>query len=116
MADVRLTIAAREYIVTCRDGEEERLLSLGAVVDDVAREATGSAGGLNESRQLLFAALLLADKLYDLRSRPAKDTMDQEAQGALFDAENARKAEDQAAATAEKLAERLEALVNRLEN
>lgn len=65
MAEVRLTIASREYIVTCRDGEESRLMELGQMVDEKVREAGGSAGGLNESRQLLFAALLLADQLHD---------------------------------------------------
>jgi cell division protein ZapA len=65
MADVRLVIAGREYIVTCKDGEEDRLKLLGALVDGKAREAGGSAGGLNESRQLLFASLLLADQLHD---------------------------------------------------
>lgn len=116
MADVRLTIASREYIVTCRDGEEDRLLSLGALVDDMAREAGGSAGGLNESRQLLFAALLLADKLYDLRSKPPPEISDQAANTALSDQETARKMTDQAAAAIETLAERLEALANKLEN
>jgi hypothetical protein len=38
-------------------------VDLGSMVDTKAREAGGSAGGLNESRQLLFAALLLADQL-----------------------------------------------------
>ena len=64
MADVRLSIAGREYIVTCNDGEELRLQALGAMVDEKAREAGGPSGGLNESRLLLFAALLLADKLH----------------------------------------------------
>ena len=68
MADVRLSIANREYIVTCNDGEEERLQTLGAMVDDMARQAGGPSGGLNESRLLLFSALLLADKLHDLKT------------------------------------------------
>ena len=72
MADVRLSIAGREYIVTCKNGEEERLNALGNLVDTKAREAGGSAGGLNESRQLLFASLLLADQLYD--AQPAANT------------------------------------------
>jgi Cell division protein ZapA len=56
MADVRLSIAGREYIVTCKDGEEQRLQALGALVDEKAREAGGPSGGLNESRLLLFSA------------------------------------------------------------
>jgi cell division protein ZapA len=71
MADVRLSIAGREYIVTCKDGEEERLNALGNLVDTKAREAGGSAGGLNESRLLLFASLLLADQLYDAQPAAA---------------------------------------------
>ncbi|MGL5837671.1 MAG: cell division protein ZapA [Sphingorhabdus sp.] len=63
MADVRLSIASREYIVTCRDGEEAHLYELARMVDDKVREAGGAVGGLSESRQLLFAALLLADQV-----------------------------------------------------
>jgi len=64
MAEVRLSIAGRDYIVACNDGEEARLMTLGAMVDEKAREA-GASGGLNETRLLLFSALLLADKLHD---------------------------------------------------
>lgn len=64
MAEVRLSIAGRDYAVACKDGEEARLMTLGAMVDEKAREA-GSSGGLNETRLLLFSALLLADRLHD---------------------------------------------------
>ena len=106
MADVRLLIAGREYIVTCKDGEEQRLQALGALVDEKAREAGGPSGGLNESRLLLFSALLLADKLHDAggsalsrTATPANDV-----------------AVEQAAETLERLADRLETLALRLEN
>lgn len=104
MADVRLSIAGREYIVTCQDGEEARLQSLGAMVDDKAREA-GGAGGLNESRTLLFSALLLADKLHD-------------GGGAVPVSSSATSdpALDEAATTLEKLADRLESLAAKLED
>jgi cell division protein ZapA len=75
------------------------------MVDAKAREAGGSSGGLNESRLLLFSALLLADQLHDgigtaaSNSQPADD-------GAVT----------QAAETLERLADRLEALALRLEN
>ena len=75
MADVRLLIAGREYIVTCKDGEEPRLQTLGNMVDEMAREAGGSSGGLNESRLLLFSALLLADKLHDSKGNAASNAM-----------------------------------------
>lgn len=103
MADVRLSIAGREYIVTCKNGEEERLNALGNLVDAKAREAGGSAGGLNESRQLLFASLLLADQLYD--AQPAADN-------AKLSAGN----DAQMAEALERLAERLEKRVQALED
>lgn len=106
MADVRLSIAGREYIVTCKNGEEERLNALGSLVDTKAREAGGSAGGLNESRQLLFASLLLADQLYDAQPVPAA------AATAPFGAGNGT----QLAEALESLADRIEKLVQGLED
>jgi cell division protein ZapA len=105
MADVRLSIAGREYIVTCKNGEEERLNALGNLVDTKAREAGGSTGGLNESRQLLFASLLLADQIYDAQpNTPLAATPQNSGIGA-----------DRSAETLERLADRLEKLVQALE-
>lgn len=61
MAQVELDIAGRRYTVACRDGEEAHLSKLGAMVSEKAEEAQRAVGGVNEARQLLFAALLLAD-------------------------------------------------------
>ncbi len=108
MSDVRLNIASREYIVTCRDGEEVHLQSLASTVNDMVQEAGGATGGLNESRQLLFAALLLADKLHELQSSKSAT------ESQMTTADDIAIA--QAAATIEKLADRLEALAVKLEN
>ena len=67
MAEVELTIAGRPYKVACRNGEEETLRQAGALVDAKSREALAGLGTLSESRQLLFAALLLADQIIDGR-------------------------------------------------
>ena len=67
MAEVELTIAGRPYRVAGRNGEEETLRQAGAMVDAKSREALAGLGTLSESRQLLFAALLLADQLIDGR-------------------------------------------------
>lgn len=106
MAEVKLSIAGREYSVACNDGEEARLLALGAMVDEKAREAGGGSGGLNETRSLLFSALLLADRLHDM------------ANGTQAIADNAQEAEksSQTAEALEGLASRVENLVLRLEN
>lgn len=106
MAEVKLSIAGREYSVACNNGEEPRLLALGAMVDEKAREAGGGSGGLNETRSLLFSALLLADRLHDMTS------------GTQAVADNAQAAEksSQTADALEGLASRLENLALRLEN
>lgn len=103
MAEVRLMIANREYIVTCADGEEARLMALGAIVNEMAAEASGSAGGLNESRTLLYSALLLADKVYESRNQ-ADLTPTMKANSADIDA-----------TALERLADRIEKLAEQLE-
>ena len=70
MPDIKITITGRDYMVACNPGEEQRLKTLGAMVDASAHEAGGGSGSLNETRTLLFAALLLADKLHDAGSGP----------------------------------------------
>ena len=65
MAEIDLNIAGRSYRVACRDGEETTLAAAAALVDGKSREALSGLGVLSESRQLLFASLLLADQLID---------------------------------------------------
>ena len=67
MAEVDLSIAGRSYLVACREGEEDTLKAAAALVDGKSREALAGLGVLSESRQLLFASLLLADQLIDRR-------------------------------------------------
>ena len=80
MANIDIDVGGRRYNVACRDGDEEHLRALAVVVDKRAHDAVEALGGLTETRQLLFAALLLADDLRDARqggggerSAPAPD-------------------------------------------
>lgn len=74
MAEVTLTIAGHSYTVACRDGEEDRLKKLGAMVDAKTIDAQAAVGGnLGEARVLLFAALLLADEADELRTSDVPD-------------------------------------------
>ena len=65
MAEVTIDIAGRTYQVACRAGEEDNLLAAARLVDAKSREALSGLGTLSESRQLLFASLLLADQLLE---------------------------------------------------
>jgi cell division protein ZapA len=62
MAEVSLAIGGRSYSLACRDGGEEHLRGLAARVDAKVEEARAAVGTPSEVRQLLFAALLLADE------------------------------------------------------
>lgn len=76
MAEVRLIIGMRHYMVACSDGEEAHLYNLGRIVAEKVKEAEEAAGGLNESRGLLFASLLLADALADKTGRQKENGQD----------------------------------------
>jgi cell division protein ZapA len=68
MSNVTLIIGGRPFTVACADGEEGHVTSLGEVID--AKLSTMEPlTGQNEVRMLLFAALLLADELYDARQK-----------------------------------------------
>ena len=99
MAEVELTIAGRKYRVACRTGEEDNLRAAGVLVDAKSKEALAGLGTLSESRQLLFAALLLADEIVDGREVALPTGPDPE----LVD-------------RAAKVADRLEALADALES
>lgn len=64
MSNISLQIGGRSYSVACAAGEEEHIARLGGLVDQKV-QTLGS--GLNEVRQLLFAALILADELHEAR-------------------------------------------------
>lgn len=70
MAEVHLSIAGRQYAVHCRDGEEPRLHLLARMIGERVDKVKQSSPGLTEVRQLLFAALLLADDLSDAQAAP----------------------------------------------
>jgi cell division protein ZapA len=104
MASVDIEVAGRKYNVACRDGEEAHLHAVAAMVDQRARDAAEALGSLGESRQLLFAALLMADDIKELRA------------GAGI-ADPPPPPPDPAVAQAlERLAARMEALADGLEN
>jgi cell division protein ZapA len=102
-AMVDITIAGRTYQVACREGEEDNLRAAARLVDGKSREALAGLGTLSESRQFLFASLLLADQLVE---KPGDDGAPTAPPGP----------DPRLASRAEALAERLESLANALES
>ena len=74
MSNVTLTIGGRFYTVACAAGEEAHIEALGRTIDGKLA-GMPNLSGQSEARTLLFAALLLADELHELRSgnAPAED-------------------------------------------
>jgi cell division protein ZapA len=102
MANIEIEVSGRKYTVACRDGEEAHLQSVAALVDKRARDAAQALGNLGENRQLLFAALLLADDIKELKSGNASA--------------GAPEPGTSVAEAVEALAERIEALADALES
>ena len=71
MADVNLRIGGHNYSLSCADGEEGAVQRLAAIVDQSVASARDMTGGLTETRQLLFAAILLADQLETAQAKGA---------------------------------------------
>ncbi len=101
MGQVTIQVAGRFYPLACRDGEERHLERLGEIVDAKAREAVRAMGAMAENRQLLVAALLLADALTD--QNVATDS-------------HAAPEDERTAVAIERLADRMESLALTLEN
>ena len=96
MSNVTLTIGGRFYTVACAEGEEAHIEALGRTIDHKLASLPNRSGQ-SEPRTLLFAALLLADEVHELRSGAAPA------------------GNGEAAEALERLAGRLEALAAELE-
>ncbi len=68
MSNVDLMIGGRSFKVACAPGEEEHVTGLGRLIDEKIA-GMGDMGGQSEARLLLFASLLLADELHEIRHR-----------------------------------------------
>lgn len=62
MPEVKITVGNREFEVACQEGEEHFLKSAAAMLNVEAEVMVQSIRHLTESRMLLMAGLMLADK------------------------------------------------------
>jgi cell division protein ZapA len=69
MPQVEITIRGRTFEVACQDGEEHYLQSTSAMLDTKATSLSVQIGRMPESRMLLMAGLLLADRTAALEDR-----------------------------------------------
>ena len=69
MPEVTITIGGRNFEVACQDGEENFLISAARMLDDEAQVLSDQIGRMPESRMLLMAGLMLADKTAAIEDR-----------------------------------------------
>lgn len=62
MPEVQITIGGRPFNVACQEGEEHYLRAAAGLLDEEASALMDQIGRLPESRMLLMAGLMLADK------------------------------------------------------
>ena len=65
VADVDIIINSRTYRVSCKDGEEDRIISLSSQINQEVELLASRIGQLGEARMILLAALVLLDKSDD---------------------------------------------------
>ena len=63
VADVDININNRNYRISCKDGEEERISALASKINNEVTSLVDQIGQLGEARMILLAAIILLDRL-----------------------------------------------------
>lgn len=110
MAQVVVTVNDRPYAMQCDEGEEEHLTELAQLIDTEVAKLKRAFGQVGDSRLLLMASLVIADKLASslLKIEDLEDEI-----ATMKDARSA--ANSRAASLERSVAERLSAAAERLE-
>lgn len=69
---VTVSINGIDYPMACAPGEEDKVLALGAKIDEVARQISTASGAIGEARILVMASLILTDKMAELEDKLAQ--------------------------------------------
>ena len=63
MPELKLSIGERDFEVACQEGEENFLTEAANLLNAESQKLVSQLGRLSESRMLLMAGLMLADKM-----------------------------------------------------
>ncbi|GHA43089.1 hypothetical protein GCM10008927_04610 [Amylibacter ulvae] len=73
MAEVTITIGGRDFQVVCQEGQQDYLYSAAAMLDTEAQKLDQASSRLTESRMLMMAGLMLADRTAALEEAAKSD-------------------------------------------
>ncbi|MBV7409986.1 cell division protein ZapA [Maritimibacter sp. DP1N21-5] len=117
MPDVVVAIGGREFEVACAEGEEHFLRSAAGMLDAEASSMISQIRHLTESRMLLMAGLMLADKTAGLDdSLRMAERRIAELEAALADASTGAAASEAVVDTLSGLVSRAEAIAAHVES
>ena len=117
MAKVSIQINGRKYALGCDDGEEERLLRLGQRLDERLTMLANNFGQIGDLRLMVMAGITMMDELDELQGNVTEQAesmaldMRKESEAAKA---HAARVERKATDTLVDTAERIEAMVERL--
>lgn len=109
MSEVSIAIAGRNYTVACAEGEESHVASLGQMLNDKLDQLGGSLSS-QESQNLLFAGLFVADDVHEAHKKLA------EALDEKREADEAHAAQEREANLAIGMREELQLKISQLES
>ena len=66
MPEIKLSIGGRDFQVACQEGEEDFLTDAANLLNSESQKLVSQLGRLSESRMLLMAGLMLADRMINL--------------------------------------------------
>lgn len=118
MAQVSVTINARNFKIACEDGQEAHLAMLAEYLSGKVGELVAEVGQIGDTRLLLMAGLLVADELVDTREELAllREGVATPDGAATQNGAAATPADDSAAAASlQSLAQRIDAIAVGLE-
>lgn len=69
MAEMRISIGGRDFEVACQEGEEPFLRAAARLLDTEASSLISQIGRIPETRMLLMAGLMIADKAAGLEDQ-----------------------------------------------
>ncbi|MCB2108201.1 MAG: cell division protein ZapA [Rhodobacteraceae bacterium] len=107
MGQVSITIRGRQYQIACDDGQEAHLSRLGRYLDQQATQLAGQVGNVSDALLMVMVGLVVADELSEATAKLQT--------AASSEAESRAKAEQETANAINTLAERIEAVAERLE-
>ncbi|MXP25397.1 cell division protein ZapA [Altererythrobacter indicus] len=71
MSNIELTIGGRPHRIACTPGQETHIRELGQLIDQSLAQVP-SVSGQSEARSFLYASLILADEVFELRQTVAR--------------------------------------------